>query len=96
MVLNALGEYNRMSDLNTKFYDKLIVYFGKEETQKKIKEIVLDPLLNHVMKRVFPYIILSCVLFILLLFAVLITLGVVVFNIRAPGKLAVDLPSLPI
>jgi hypothetical protein len=96
MVLNALGEYNRMSDLNTKFYDKLIVYFGKQETQKKIKEIVLDPLLNHVMKRVFPYIILTCVLFVLLLFAVLITLGVVVFNIRAPGKLAVDLPSLPI
>lgn len=85
-----------MSDLNTKFYDKLIVYFGKQETQKKIKEIVLDPLLNHVMKRVFPYIILTCVLFVLLLFAVLITLGVVVFNIRAPGKLAVDLPSLPI
>ena len=82
-----------MSDLNTKFYDKLIVYFGKQETQTKIKEIVLDPLLNHVMKRVFPYIILTCVLFVLLLFAVLITLGVVVFNIRAPGKIQINLPD---
>ena len=82
-----------MSDLNTKFYDKLIVYFGKQETQAKIKEIVLDPLLNHVMKRVFPYIILTCVLFVLLLFAVLITLGVVVFNIRAPGKIQINLPD---
>lgn len=81
-----------MTDLNTKFYDKLIVYVGKEETRKKIQEIILDPLLNHVMNRVFPYIILTCVLFILLLFSVLITLGIVVFTIRSPGKIAIDLP----
>jgi hypothetical protein len=75
-----------MSDLNTKFYDKMIVYIGKEETRAKIQKIILDPLLNHVMNRVFPYIILTCVLFILLLFSVLITLGIFVFNIRAPGR----------
>jgi hypothetical protein len=74
-----------MSDLNTKFYDKMIVYIGKEETRAKIQKIILDPLLNHVMNRVFPYIILTCVLFILLLFSVLITLGIFVFNIRTPG-----------
>ena len=34
------------------------------------------------MKRVFPYIILTCVLFILLLLVVLLTLGIIIFQMR--------------
>jgi bifunctional UDP-N-acetylglucosamine pyrophosphorylase/glucosamine-1-phosphate N-acetyltransferase len=46
------------------------------------QDTIIDPLLNHVMKRVFPYIILTCVLFILLLLVVLLTLGIIVFQMR--------------
>jgi hypothetical protein len=41
------------------------------------------------MKRVFPYIILTCVLFVLLLIVVMITLGIIIFQLRgAPSAVA--------
>jgi hypothetical protein len=65
-----------------KFVKKMIHFIGKEEMKEQIKGEIIDPLLNHIMKRVFPYIILSCVLFVLLLFAVLLMLGIVIFQFR--------------
>lgn len=63
---------------------KVVQYIGRREIQEQIRADLLDPLLDHVMKRVFPYIILTCVLFILLLLAVLLTLGIILFQLRAP------------
>jgi len=62
---------------------KLINFFDKESIQTTVKSKILDPILNHILKKIFPYIILICVMFALLLLAVLITLGVIVFQIRA-------------
>jgi len=62
---------------------KIIEFFNKDTVQLTIKSKMLDPILNHILKKIFPYIILICVMFALLLLAVLITLGVIVFQIRA-------------
>jgi hypothetical protein len=64
------------------FLKKLIHYIGRQEIRNQIQTEVLDPLINHIMKRVFPYIILTCVLFVLLLIAVLLTLGIIIFQFR--------------
>jgi hypothetical protein len=71
------------TDIKSTFMKKMIHYIGREEMKNQIKYEIIDPLLNHIMKRVFPYIILTCVLFILLLFAVLLTLGIIIFQFRA-------------
>ena len=71
-----------MTKPGTSVLNKFIEYLAKEEIRDKIKYDLLDPLLNHIMKRVFPYIILSCVFFILLLIVVLLTLGIIVFQMR--------------
>lgn len=70
--------------LSNSFVQRVIQYIGKEEIRQKLNDDVVDPLLNHVMKRVFPYIILTCVLFILLLLVVLLTLGIIIFHLRNP------------
>jgi hypothetical protein len=68
------------------FMQKVIQFLAKQEIQERLKQEVVDPILNHVMKRVFPYIILICVLFVLLLLVVLLTLGVIIFQLRSmPG-----------
>ncbi len=68
------------------FMQKVIQFVGKKDIQERIKHEVVDPILNHIMKRVFPYIILICVLFVLLLLVVLLTLGVIIFQLRSlPG-----------
>jgi len=61
---------------------KVIEYITRDEIRNKLQHDVVDPLLDHIMKRVFPYIILTCVFFILLLIVVLLTLGIIVFQIR--------------
>jgi hypothetical protein len=71
------------------FMSKIITFLGRQEIQGRLKREVVDPILNHVMKQVFPYIILICVLFVLLLLAVLMTLGVIIFQLRSlPGAAA--------
>jgi hypothetical protein len=66
----------------TTMFKKFLEYIGRDEIRSKIQGDILDPLLNHIMKRVFPYIILTCVFFILLLLVVLLTLGIIVFQMR--------------
>lgn len=64
------------------FIDKLIRYMTREDMKRQFSVYVVDPLLNHVMERVFPYIILTLVLFILLLIVVMLILGIIIFQLR--------------
>jgi flagellar biosynthesis protein FlhB len=61
---------------------KWILFFEKETVQSNIKHRILDPILRHIMKQIFPYILLICIMFVLLLISVLITLGVIIFQVR--------------
>jgi len=72
-----------MSTTGSAFLKRVIAYADTDENRKQIKGVLLDPLLNHVLNRIFPYIILTCVLFILLLVVILITLGIFIFHIRS-------------
>ena len=73
--------------------EKVIMFLQKEETLQKLHLFVLDPLLNHILERVFPYIILTCVLFGLLLILAMCTFAVVVLQMRnASGGINVFRP----
>lgn len=72
-----------MNKWSQSLIQKWLEFFEKDSIQTTIKSRLLDPILNHILKKIFPYIILICVMFALLLLAVLITLGVIVFQIRA-------------
>lgn len=71
------------TDISGSLLGKMVDYIGKRQVRQKIEKELIDPLLNHIMRRIFPYIILICVLFILLLLVVLLTLGIIVFQLRA-------------
>ncbi len=67
------------------FLKKAIAYAAKDEIRRQIQDTVIDPLIRHIMDRIFPYIILTCVLFVLLLIVILVTLGIIIFQIRKGG-----------
>lgn len=70
--------------------EKVIHFLQKEDTLQKLHLYVLDPLLNHILERVFPYIVLTCVLFGLLLILAMGTFAVVVLQMKnASGGLNV-------
>jgi ABC-type antimicrobial peptide transport system permease subunit len=62
---------------------KWIKYFENDTIQLTLRSKMIDPILNHILNRIFPYIILICVMFALLLLSVLITLGVNIFQMRS-------------
>jgi hypothetical protein len=84
-----------MSDKKGKSHvlEKIIMFLQKEETLQKLHLFVVDPLLNHILERVFPYIVLTCVLFGLLLILAMCTFAAVVLQMRnASGGINVFRP----
>jgi len=73
-----------MDSWTEKMFQKCITYIETDTVQSALNTKLLNPILNHVLKRVFPYIVLICVMFVLLLLSVLITLGVILFQTRLP------------
>ena len=77
--------------------EKAIQYLQKEETLKQIHHYVMDPLLNHILDRVFPYIVFTCVLFTVILIVVMCTFALLLLQFRnnsASGVLTqVNLPQ---
>ena len=61
---------------------KIFRYINRDETRKQIQVFLLDPMLNHLMERVFPYIVLTCVFFAILLLLVVSTLVIILFQLR--------------
>ena len=66
-----------------KFMEKGIHLLNRDDTRKKLQLYLIDPLLNHVMERVFPYIVLTCVLFALLLIVTMLTFVMLILQNRS-------------
>jgi hypothetical protein len=60
--------------------EKSMQILNREDTRKKLQIYLIDPLLNHVMERVFPYIVLICALFACLLILTMLTFGMLVLQ----------------
>ena len=71
------------------FLQKIFRYINREESRKQIQVFILDPMLNHIMERVFPYILLVCVFFVILLLLVALTLGIIVFQLRKGSAVSI-------
>jgi hypothetical protein len=65
--------------------EKSIVLLNDTQNQKRIQQYLIDPVLTHVMNRVFPYILLICVLFTLLLVVAMLTFAIVFLQMRQSG-----------
>ena len=76
--------------------EKSIIMLNDRHNQKRIQQIIVDPVLNHVMNRVYPYILLICVLFTLLLVVAMLTFAIVFLQMRqsVPGISAGSINSI--
>jgi len=65
------------ADIMLHLSDKLIALTRKPEFRERV-QVILDPVINHVINSVFPYIILSSILFLILLLVTVSTFIIVV------------------
>ena len=69
-----------------------IQFFQESKNRERIQHHCVDPILNHVLDRIFPYIILTCIIFSLILLMSITSVGLLVFQLRA--QTAAIIPSI--
>lgn len=69
-----------------KFLQKCIRIVQTEENKKMLTVFLFDPIINYIFERLFPYLLIFCVLFVLL--TVMIALTLLVVFTRLPGALS--------
>ena len=70
-----------------KWIQKISQTIQTDENKKMLQVFIIDPVLNHIFERLFPYIVIMCVLFVLL--TIMIALILLLVFTRLPGALGV-------
>ena len=71
------------NDLAEHIGDKVLVLLRSPENQARIQS-VLDPIISHIINRIFPYILLSAILFLILF---ILTIGTFYMVMRTSGSI---------
>jgi len=74
--------------------DKTIQFFKEPRNQERIRKECIDPLLGHILDRLFPYIILTCILFSLILLISLVSIGLLILQLRHPTLVVPDITHI--
>jgi len=69
-----------------KWIQKMSQMIQTDENKKMIHIFLVDPILNHVLERIFPYVLILCVLFVIL--TIMITLTLLLVFTRIPAAFA--------
>jgi hypothetical protein len=62
---------------------KLIQSIQTDENKKVVQVFLIDPILNYILERLFPYVLILCVLFVILTIMISMTLLIVFTRIPA-------------
>ena len=66
--------------------NRALQFFQDPVNREKIQHQCIDPLLRHILDRMFPYIILTCILFSLILLMSLTSVGLLMFQLHTLSK----------
>ena len=72
---NSIQDTNDSKKINdpiTTFFKKCLISLNNDEMRKYIQIYMIEPLLNNILERIFPYIIITCILFIILILSIVI------------------------
>ena len=67
--------------------DRAIEFFQEPRNRERIQHNCLDPVLRYLLDRMFPYIILTCILFSLILLMSLTSVGLLIFQLHMASKI---------
>ncbi|NBO72193.1 MAG: hypothetical protein EBU66_13995 [Bacteroidetes bacterium] len=70
--------------------DRTLEFFQEPRNRERIQHNCLDPMLRYILDRMFPYIILTCILFSLILLMSLTSVGLLMFQLHMSSKLPIQ------
>jgi len=73
---------NNWKDIGCELLEKCILEVKKEENMGKIQTNVLDPLIDYILERLYPYFLVTSIIFLLILLMIIL---VFVMLLRSTG-----------
>jgi hypothetical protein len=70
--------------------DRAVEFFQEPRNRERIQQNCLDPMLRYLLDRMFPYIILTCILFSLILLMSLTSVGLLMFQLHMSSRLPIN------
>jgi hypothetical protein len=68
--------------------DRVLQFFQEKKNKQRIQEHLVDPLVKYILDRIFPYIILTCILFSMILLMSIISVGLLMFQLHSASKIS--------
>jgi hypothetical protein len=62
--------------------DRAVGFFQEPKNRERIQTQCIDPLIRHILDRIFPYLVLFCILFSIILLMSLTSVALLVFQMR--------------
>jgi len=66
-------------------FQKSIDFFQEPDNITKLDTYIIGPLINHLFQKIFPYLVLTGVIFLLLIVMMLMILGILLLHTRGGG-----------
>lgn len=76
-----------VKDLVNDIIIKIISEINQPETSQKIKIEIINPLVSYILQQLYPYLITTCVIFVLMFLCIITTLILVLGNKKQPGSI---------
>ena len=70
--------------------DRAVEFFQEPRNRERIQQNCLDPMLRYLLDRMFPYIILTCILFSLILLMSLTSVGLLMFQLHMSSRIPIS------
>tara|TARA_Y100001933_G_C18978475_1_gene555667 strand:- start:1001 stop:1225 length:225 start_codon:yes stop_codon:yes gene_type:complete len=67
-----------LSELTSELINRIVQEIKKKDNMEKIQKNVIDPVIGYSLSRIYPYILVSSIIFILLLVLVIATLFLII------------------
>lgn len=74
--------------------DRAVEFFQEPKNRERIQQNCLDPMLRYLLDRMFPYIILTCILFSLILLMSLTSVGLLMFQLHMSSRIPFNLAKV--
>jgi hypothetical protein len=68
--------------------NKALQFFQDKHNREKIQTQCIDPLIRHILDRLFPYIILTCIVFSMILLMSCVSAGLLFMHLRNVSSVA--------
>ena len=70
----------KIKEICSTIIDKLVLEFKKEHNVKKIRKEILDPSIKYIIDKLYPYILATCVIFVLTFVMAVAILVILIFS----------------